>query len=93
MWFLRYDLKDTTKISLVDIILLAAMGPPGGGRNPVTMRFLRHFNIISTLEFNDDTMTKIFTTVMSIHMKSHEFPTDLFAVSTQIVSATMEVTK
>lgn len=89
--YLRYDLKDTSKINLVDIIFLAAMGPPGGARNPVTTRFLRHFNIVSTLEFNDETMTKIFSSIMSFHLKAHEFPTDIFATCTQIVTATMEV--
>lgn len=89
--FSRYDLKDTSKISLVEVIIVAAMGPPGGARNPVTQRFLRHFNIVSTLEFNDDTMVKIFSSLMSFHMRAHEFPSDLLVVSQQIVSATMNV--
>lgn len=84
-------MKDTTKVTLVDVLIVAAMGPPGGARNPVTQRFLRHFNIMSTLEFNDETMVKIFSTLMSLHMRAHEFPTDLLVVSQQIVSATMDV--
>nr|XP_026690532.1 dynein heavy chain 12, axonemal isoform X1 [Ciona intestinalis] len=88
-----YDLKETSKISLVDIIIVAAMGPPGGARNPVTPRFTRHFNVVSTLEFNDDTMVKIFTTLMATHMKAHEYPSDLHTVSQQIVHATMNVYK
>uniref|UniRef100_H2Z3M9 Uncharacterized protein n=1 Tax=Ciona savignyi TaxID=51511 RepID=H2Z3M9_CIOSA len=88
-----YDLSETSKISLVDIIIVAAMGPPGGARNPVTPRFTRHFNIISTLEFSDETMVKIFTTLMSTHMKAHEWPSDLHSTAQQIVNATMNVYK
>uniref|UniRef100_A0A8B9BZT1 Dynein axonemal heavy chain 3 n=1 Tax=Anser brachyrhynchus TaxID=132585 RepID=A0A8B9BZT1_9AVES len=33
-----YDKKDTSKINIVDVLLLSAMGPPGGGRNDITGR-------------------------------------------------------
>ncbi|XP_046897139.1 dynein axonemal heavy chain 12 [Hypomesus transpacificus] len=88
-----YDLKDTTKITLVDLQLISAMGPPGGGRNAVTPRFLRHFNICSINAFSDDTMVCIFSNVVAFYLRNNEFPPDYFTVGNQIVAATMEVYK
>ncbi|XP_029142079.1 dynein heavy chain 12, axonemal [Protobothrops mucrosquamatus] len=88
-----YDLKDTNKITLVDIQLMAAMGPPGGGRNPVTPRFLRHFNICTINSFSDETMVRIFSTLVSLYLRVNEFIPEYFTIGNQIVSGTMEVYK
>lgn len=66
------------------------MGPPGGGRNAVTPRFLRHFNIVSINAFSDDTMVRIFSSVVAFYVKNNEFPPEYFTVGNQIVTATME---
>lgn len=68
-----YDLKDTSKIILQDIFFLCAMGPPGGGRNDVTPRFMRHFVTIGMTPFNDDTMVRIFSALMNTYMKVRRF--------------------
>uniref|UniRef100_A0A672VCY4 Dynein axonemal heavy chain 12 n=1 Tax=Strigops habroptila TaxID=2489341 RepID=A0A672VCY4_STRHB len=81
-----YDLKDTSKITLVDVQLLAAMGPPGGGRNPVTPRFLRHFNVCAINSFSDETMIRIFSTAVAFYLRSNEFPTEYFSIGNQIVT-------
>uniref|UniRef100_A0A6Q2WX96 Dynein axonemal heavy chain 12 n=1 Tax=Esox lucius TaxID=8010 RepID=A0A6Q2WX96_ESOLU len=85
-----YDLKDTSKITLVDLQLISAMGLPGGGRNAVTPRFLRHFNITSINAFSDNTMVCIFSNVVSFYLRNNEFPPDYFSVGNQIVAATLE---
>ena len=87
-----YDLKDNTRMNLVDVQIIAAMGPPGGGRNAVTPRFLRHFNTITINEFDDPTMTTIFSRIMNWHL-SKGFSADLKQVGEDIVAATLSVYK
>lgn len=86
----RYDLKDTSKITLADIQLIAAMGPPGGGRNPVTPRFIRHFNICTINGFSDETMVRIFSTP-AFYLRTRDFLLGVLLAGNQIVSGTMEV--
>ncbi|XP_064606960.1 dynein axonemal heavy chain 12-like isoform X2 [Liolophura sinensis] len=88
-----YDLKDTSKLVLQDILFMAAMGPPGGGRNDITPRFMRHFLLVAMNPFNDETMVKIFSTMISTYMRAEEFPTDIFGMGSQIIHATLDVYK
>ena len=41
-----YDLETMTFKFLEDITFIGAMGPPSQGRNSVSLRFSRHFNLI-----------------------------------------------
>ena len=54
--------------TIVDTVVVGAMGPPGGGRNHITPRLLRHFNILCFLEFDDNTLTRIFRTIVDWHL-------------------------
>uniref|UniRef100_A0A2K5HID3 Dynein axonemal heavy chain 3 n=1 Tax=Colobus angolensis palliatus TaxID=336983 RepID=A0A2K5HID3_COLAP len=63
-WF---DKKDTTRLDIMDMLLVTAMGPPGGGRNDITGRFTRHMNIVSINAFEDDILTKIFSSIVDWH--------------------------
>lgn len=47
-----------------DIILLAAMGPPGGGRSNITARCTRHFNILAYPELERPIITQLFQTLV-----------------------------
>lgn len=53
---------------IVDINFACAMGPPGGGRNPITQRFTRHFNFLSYTEMDDASKKKIFSTILGSWM-------------------------
>lgn len=47
-------------MKIEDVCLLSAMGPPGGGRTAITARMMRHFNIISYTELDEETVKSIF---------------------------------
>ncbi|XP_023932407.1 dynein heavy chain 3, axonemal [Lingula anatina] len=88
-WF---DRKDTSILELVDIMMCAAMGPPGGGRNTITPRFMRHFNLISIESFNDETMMNIFAPILDWHF-TRGFETSLRRFSRIMVQATLDIYK
>ncbi|KAI0217392.1 Dynein heavy chain 7, axonemal [Lamellibrachia satsuma] len=88
-----YDLKDITPMKLIDVQVAAAMGPPGGGRNTVTPRFLRHLNMLTINEFDDDTMITIFRSIMQWHISSRNFAKEFNVCIDQVVTATMNVYK
>ena len=54
-----YDLKECTFRELVDLQFVAAMGPPGGGRNPVTPRYIRHFNLMWCTDYAPASLERI----------------------------------
>lgn len=61
-------------MKLEDVIILAAMGPPGGGRTFITNRIIRHFNIISYTELSDSTIEHIFITLVDNFFKRYNDP-------------------
>ncbi|MGH0183081.1 UNVERIFIED_CONTAM: hypothetical protein FKN15_013335 [Acipenser sinensis] len=83
-----YDRKQIgTFKQLVDINFACAMGPPGGGRNPITSRFSRHFNFLSFTEMEDSSKLKIFSTILGSWMGVSE----LQSLNEPLVSATIKV--
>jgi len=52
-WYDRQDNKHPFR-NLVDTMLISAMGPPGGGRQFITPRMQRWFNLIGFTNFDDN---------------------------------------
>ncbi|RKO94242.1 dynein heavy chain and region D6 of dynein motor-domain-containing protein [Blyttiomyces helicus] len=87
-WF---NLQDQSMQEFVDIQFVGAMGPPGGGRNIVTTRFLRHFNTITITAFDDVTLHRIFETILDWHLALNNFPKEVRSMTKSIVGATREM--
>lgn len=86
-----YDRKgDLAWRSIVDISFVGAMGPPGGGRNPVTNRFLRHFNFVAFPEMEDESKFTIFNTILDTFVQS-QFAKEFHSLSERITSASLRV--
>ncbi|CRK89849.1 CLUMA_CG003435, isoform A [Clunio marinus] len=50
--------------NIADVILGAACGPAGGGRNPLSPRFVRHFSLLSFPSPNSATLVGIFSGII-----------------------------
>ena len=77
--------------TLIDTQLVAAMGPPGGGRNPVTARLLRHFHILSFTELSDESVGRIFTTILRAFFANKGFTEGVQLATQAVVEGTVQL--
>lgn len=61
----RYNRKKQTRKYIQQLQLIAAMGPPGGGRNVITDRLLTKFNHINMTFPTEKQITRIFKTMLN----------------------------
>ena len=59
-----YDVHKLFLKYVADTVVLAACAPPGGGRNEVSPRLLRHFNMIWLCNLSTESMSRIFTSIL-----------------------------
>ncbi|KAG5489239.1 hypothetical protein GH5_00103 [Leishmania sp. Ghana 2012 LV757] len=84
-----YDCRNREFFSIVDVVLAGTMGPPGGGRHFVTQRFLRHFHQIAFPEIEDDSMRRIFFSLLESFFSP--FAEDVRGKLSAVVTASIEV--
>jgi hypothetical protein len=87
----RYDRVDNVFRKIEDVQFVCAMGPPGGGRNTITPRFVRHFNLVAITEFGDETYNRIYSAVIDWWFKRAKAPDETRGKASGIVKATIEV--
>lgn len=84
-----YDRKALEMRKIIDVIFVCACGPPGGGRNHVTARFYRHFNIVNYVDMSDQSLSLIFGTILSNFLGN--FEEDVQNQAMGLVKATIAV--
>ena len=82
-----YHLGTKSFITVENIILLGAMGVPGGGRNYLSQRFQRHFNLITYNELDDTSIQMIFSTILKFFLA--KFPDEIKNTIDDIISLTL----
>uniref|UniRef100_A0A9J7X309 Dynein, axonemal, heavy chain 6 n=1 Tax=Cyprinus carpio carpio TaxID=630221 RepID=A0A9J7X309_CYPCA len=88
-----YDREKFFWKEIHDMTIAAACAPPGGGRNPVTPRFIRHFSMLCLPTPSEQSLKQIFK-VRHMAMLSGfltEFSTAVKQASDSIVDAAVEI--
>lgn len=88
-----YDLETKEWKYLCDITFISSMLPPSGGRNEVTMRYLRHFQLLYVEPFEGDSLIRIFSNILEWYFESlpTALPKAITSLSTNIVNSTIEL--
>jgi len=89
-----YDINTPEKEfrRLTNVRFAAAMGPPGDGRNSVSPRYIRHFNVLYVEPYSDDSLKFIFTNIMDwvfVSKANPSWPGPVQALKEKIVELTI----
>lgn len=86
-----YDLKEPEKIQVSDVMFICAMAPPGGSRQVIYNRFLRHFNLYHISNFSSESVLQIFSNIAMTCLKKNGFTRDIMSTVTNLVNATIAI--
>ena len=84
-----YDREKQTTREFRDMFLLAAMGPPGGGRTEISPRFQSRFNLVNMTFPSETQINRIFGTM--INQKLQDFDEEIKPIGSLLTKATVEV--
>lgn len=87
-WYERKS-KEKPFWRLEDLIMVAAMGPPGGGRAVITARLQRHYNIISYTDIQFDAITVIYSTIVNAFFAA--FTSDIKNAIDPLIEGQLEI--
>ncbi|KAJ3195453.1 Dynein heavy chain 2, axonemal [Irineochytrium annulatum] len=84
-----YDRQKQTVKYINDILIIAAMGPPGGGRNPISPRIQSRFNVINMTFPGETSINRIYSSI--INQKLQDFEEDVKPLGEIMTHATLEI--
>lgn len=84
-----YDREKLFWKDIENVIICSICAPPGGGRNPLTPRFTRHFSMMFIPTTSENAMKTIFTSILDGFFE--EFPPTIANLSIAVVQASVEV--
>jgi dynein heavy chain, axonemal len=75
---------------IADVLLFVGAAPPGGGRASLAPRFTRHFHLLNFPPASDNTLTHIFSSLLTGFL-GNKFDAEVVKLKSGIVSATIEI--
>uniref|UniRef100_A0A7N9AZR1 Dynein, axonemal, heavy chain 6 n=1 Tax=Mastacembelus armatus TaxID=205130 RepID=A0A7N9AZR1_9TELE len=84
-----YDRNNFFWKEIQEMTIAAACAPPGGGRNPVTPRFIRHFSMLCLPTPSEQSLKHIFKAILNGFLS--EFSQAVKDCAVQIVDAAVEI--
>uniref|UniRef100_A0A2K6TNM5 Dynein axonemal heavy chain 6 n=1 Tax=Saimiri boliviensis boliviensis TaxID=39432 RepID=A0A2K6TNM5_SAIBB len=84
-----YDRNKLFWKEIQDVTIVSACAPPGGGRNPVTPRFIRHFSMLCLPMPSEHSLKHIFQAILNGFLS--DFPPAVKQTASSIVDASVEI--
>jgi dynein heavy chain len=69
----------------MDLSVVCAMGPPGGGKSIITPRVQRHFNTVIFALVDEGTMMNIFKSILSYYFREGKFASEVCSINEKLV--------
>ena len=73
--------------------MITSAAPPEGGRSALTLRFTRHFNVMSVPDSSEETLRIIFSGILNSFLKEKHFSKEIIELGEKdrIVNSTLSM--
>ncbi|XP_078503488.1 dynein axonemal heavy chain 14 [Lissotriton helveticus] len=86
-----FDTKQLSWKHVQDVSLIAACAPPGGGRNEISPRLLKHFCILALPQPSIQSLQHIFQIQLGIYLQHNDFLPDVLKCRDLLASASIAI--